>query len=783
MLEEGLYVFDEKAVRHIPGEQTGGKDVKALFEDSQGRVWISGGLGISVFSAGMFRVFGPDQGLPAGAVCGFAEDRDGRIWASNLDGVFRLEKDRFVEVRDGQRRSMREITCLKGDADGTMWMGSLSAGLLRWREGSLATIGPETGFPVRSVHGILEDDHGYFWMASNSGVVRAQRKELQSVADGVASSLACQLLDLSDGLPSVECPSHRQPVCARDARGRLWFATLKGVAMIDPARFRPNTLPPPIQIEEVIYRDGAQGAGVTDRTEQRLSAPFLEGLKLPAGSRRLEIHFTALSLVAPEKVRFEIKLEGKDSRWQAVGNRRVAFFDEPQPGHHVFRVCAANNDGVWNEAGTSLAFTVQPFYWQTIWFRLGACVMLLATGGGAVLWQNRVKRRLELAEMEHLRRVSADRKRADERFRLAVEASPNGIVLVNELGRMVLVNAETERLFGYSRADLIGQTVELLVPERFRGAHPGHRAGFFAKPKTRAMGAGRDLFALRKDGSEFPVEVGLSSIQSEEGLFILTVIVDITARKQAELEIAEQREEVAHLSRVTTLGEISGSLAHELSQPLGAILNNTDSIEMHLQRPTPDLDEVRAILADIRQDDLRAGENIHGMRAFLRRRELVIQPLELGHLAGEAVRLVIADAAKRQIAIGLEIPPALPLVTGDRIHLQQVLVNLLVNGMDAVNTSAAPYRRITIRTTQVSPDAVEMTICDAGVGIPPGSLSQVFEPFHTTKPGGLGLGLAICRSIIEAHGGTIVVENNFDRGATARVTLPVCREEGVKGPH
>jgi two-component system sensor kinase FixL len=253
--------------------------------------------------------------------------------------------------------------------------------------------------------------------------------------------------------------------------------------------------------------------------------------------------------------------------------------------------------------------------------------------------------------------------------------------------------------------------------------------------------------------------------------------MDITHRKLAELKVVQQRNELAHLSRVTTLGEISGSLAHELNQPLGAILANTEAVEMHLQSPTPRMDVVRQILADIRRDDLRAGEIIHGMRAFLRRREFDMQPIALEELAREAVRLVSAEASTRQITIGVNISPQLPLVLGDRTCLTQVMVNLLVNAMDAMASCIAPYRHVTIHATQVDPSAVDIAVTDAGVGIPAADINRVFEPFHTTKQGGLGLGLAICRSIIEAHGSSILISNNTDRGATARFSLSTCSSE------
>lgn len=255
------------------------------------------------------------------------------------------------------------------------------------------------------------------------------------------------------------------------------------------------------------------------------------------------------------------------------------------------------------------------------------------------------------------------------------------------------------------------------------------------------------------------------------------VSLDITERKHAEQEAQQHRNEVAHLSRVTTLGEISGSLAHELNQPLGAILANAEAAELHLQNEAPDLGELRSILADIRKDDIRAGEIIHGMRAFLRRRELEMQPLAVETLVEDAARLLTGDAMARKTAVEMQIAPDLPHVSGDRVHLQQVLVNLIVNGMDAMNSCLPEDRKLTVTATQRDASNVEIAVSDAGTGVPATDLSRVFEAFHTTKRGGLGLGLAICRSVIEAHGGAITVENNAGRGATARFSLRVAQRE------
>ena len=363
---QGLWLLDHGEVRRIPDDQTGGGNVVALFEDSRGRVWTSGGQGVSAFDSGIARHYGSKQGMPLPNVRFFGEDRNGVVWLSNQKGIFRLDNDRFVEVRDADNHPIPDIICIKGEPDGAVWMGSLRTGLLRWRDGSLVTIGENAGLPVGTIKAILEDEQGFFWLTSNRGIMRAPRKGLEAVADGKASRVVCQHFDLSDGLPSVECTSEQQPTCTPDASGRFWFATVKGVTVTDPASFKLQQQPPPVQIEEVIYRIRSQD---TPQTDQRASAAFPARLEIPAGSRRIEIHYTAPCFTAPEKVQFQVMLAGQDKTWQNVGNRRVAYFDELRPGKHTFRVRACNSDGVWNEAGASLAFTVLPLFWQTAWFR------------------------------------------------------------------------------------------------------------------------------------------------------------------------------------------------------------------------------------------------------------------------------------------------------------------------------------------------------------------------------------------------------------------------------
>jgi two-component system sensor kinase FixL len=342
-----------------------------------------------------------------------------------------------------------------------------------------------------------------------------------------------------------------------------------------------------------------------------------------------------------------------------------------------------------------------------------------------------------------------------------------------------MVNTQTEKIFGYAREELVGLSIEVLVPERARASHPGHRHGYFAHATTRAMGAGRELFGRRRDGSEVPVEIGLNPINTPDGLFVLASIVDISARKQAEQETQRLQREITHVSRVTTIGQLASALAHEINQPLGAILRNAEAAELFLQHDSPDLDEIRAILADIRKDDQRASAVIDRMRTLLRRHELATQPLNVAEFVGDVVALTRPDAAAREVKLEVELPAGLPRVNGDRVHLQQVLLNLIVNGMDAFNGGTEDSKCITVGARLDGEQVVEIAVSDSGPGVPADKLPHIFDPFFTTKQNGLGMGLAISRTIIEAHGGRLWAENNEGRGATFRFTLKTTEDTAV----
>jgi PAS domain S-box-containing protein len=371
-----------------------------------------------------------------------------------------------------------------------------------------------------------------------------------------------------------------------------------------------------------------------------------------------------------------------------------------------------------------------------------------------------------------------ERKQGQERFRLAVEASPNGIVLVNEQGEIVLANACVEKLFGYKRQELIGQAVELLVPERFRGKHVAHRAGFHAAPASRPMGAGLELFALRKDGTEFPVEIGISPIQSPEGTLVLSVIVDITERKQAETEARQHREEVAHLSRLAIMGEMAGSLAHELNQPLGAIVTNAGAALRFLKRDNLSGEKLRELLQDIAADGKRAGDVIRTVKGIGRKEAGARRFLQINEVIAEVLRLMRSDAVAHDCTVLTELHPAPPKVEANLVQLQEVFLNLILNAFEASKDVPKVRRRVIIRTEPDGDSAVRAIVRDFGTGLPADLPERVFDRFFSTKREGMGIGLFISRSIVAAHGGTLLAENAEGGGAQFCLRLPASKEIG-----
>lgn len=377
----------------------------------------------------------------------------------------------------------------------------------------------------------------------------------------------------------------------------------------------------------------------------------------------------------------------------------------------------------------------------------------------------------------------SDRKQTQDKTRLMEELAVNAMILVDARGLLVLVNPQTEKLFGYSQAELTGQPVEILVPESSRANHPAQRGKFFANPSIRAMGAGRDLFARRKDGTEFPVEIGLNPLETNEGLLVLGSIVDITERKRAEEKARRHLAELAHAGRLSSVGEMFSELAHEINQPLAAAANYARACVRCAESDTAATrEQLLDWMKKAASQAERASDIVKRIGTFVKKDRSVWLELSINRLIENVIALPtllhsFTDAGTRT-AVRLELEQTLPAIFADKVQIEQVLANLIRNAVEAMEGMPDGQRRLTVKS-ELCDGMIQVSVSDTGHGISPEQQVQLFNPFFTTKPEGMGLGLSISRSIIETHRGRMFAKLNSDGGATFVFQLPVGRGEAV----
>ncbi len=363
----------------------------------------------------------------------------------------------------------------------------------------------------------------------------------------------------------------------------------------------------------------------------------------------------------------------------------------------------------------------------------------------------------------------------EKHFRQLAETVFDGIVVSHSDGTIAYANSQAEALFGYGPGALTGRALEALVPDSLRNLYDKPRGEYPTEPPTSCMGNEYSLRALRQDGSIFPVEVNVEELDTEKGRMLMSVIRDISHCKRVEEELRTQRDNLAHITRGTAMGELTGALAHELNQPLTAILANAQAARRILRTGSPNWDEFAEILDDIIAADKRAGAIVYGIRRFLSRESSDRALVDLNRIIEDAVSILRSDMTIKQMTIGMALAPTLPPVYGDQIQLQQVIINLVINAMDSMRATKREDRVVRVKSDYMDAKGIEVSVSDSGHGIEDSISNQVFQPFFSTKTRGMGMGLWISKSILEANGGDITAKNNPDGGATFSFTLPTAR--------
>ena len=390
-----------------------------------------------------------------------------------------------------------------------------------------------------------------------------------------------------------------------------------------------------------------------------------------------------------------------------------------------------------------------------IFLLVGAAV---ATGGE---WFQRARGRAAAVNLDLVRR--------EAHLRSILETVPDAMIVIDEAGLIRDFSHAAERLFGWTADEVAGRNVSMLMPSPYREAHDSYLQRYYRTGERRIIGVGRVVVGERRDGSTFPMELAVGEMRIDEGRFFTGFVRDLTERQQTETRLQELQTELVHVSRLTALGEMASSLAHELNQPLSAIANYLKGTKMLLDAGGAQGERVADAVDRAAREALRAGEIIRRLRDFVARGETERRPESLSKLIEEASALALVGAKEHGVRVRFDLDPAADRVLVDRVQIQQVVLNLIRNAIDAMADCARRELAVTVRPA--ADNMALVSVADTGPGISEEIADRLFQPFITTKPSGMGVGLSISRTIIEAHGGRIWVEAGEGGGAIFRFTV------------
>ena len=362
---------------------------------------------------------------------------------------------------------------------------------------------------------------------------------------------------------------------------------------------------------------------------------------------------------------------------------------------------------------------------------------------------------------------------ATREFNALLDVAVDAVVIIDHRGVIETFNRSAERLFGYKAAEIIGRNVSLLMPEPHRGEHGRHIRRYVDSGVPHIIGIGREVEACRRDGTIFPVSLAVGRIPDSDPPRFVGFLHDLTARREVAEEQQRMAQKMARVSHLATMGEMAAAIAHEINQPLAAISNYAIACERLLEAEGPGLAEVQAAMRQISGQALRAAEIIRRVRNLVRSREPQRAPADVNRLVEELSILTRSDARLHGVQLDLEFSDDLPRAEVDGIQIQQVLLNLIHNAIEALTASGAADKRVIVRTRRPAPGEIEISVLDWGPGVDPAIAARIFDPFCTTKEQGTGLGLAISKSIVEAHRGRLEYRPNAPHGACFAVILPV----------
>ncbi len=746
---------------------------RVMFQDRSGAIWVGSDDGVIRYSderATSSTVYTERNGLLSNAVRSFAEDQAGNVWIGTRSGLNEYRDGKFLAYTEKDGLGNNFIEQLYVDPEGVLWMGTYS-GLSRFKDGKFINYTVDDGLYCEAVYHMVEDNRQNLWVSCNKGIFRVSKQQLNDFAEGKIHSLSSIAYGPEHGLSSTVAGAGLQPAACKDRDGSVWFGMMKGLSVASPENLSINPLPPPVHVEEVII-------------DNHLFSPNLMADVSP-GRGDLEFHYTGLSFLAPEKVRFKYKLEGYDRDWIDAGDRRAAYYGKIAPGSYTFRVIAANNDGVWNPTGAAFGFRLRPHFYQMLWFQ-ALCAVLLAFS----LWlyvrgyQRRLRRRdQELAVVEDAlqRKTVAEEqlRHSEARYRDLFESAVYGIYRAAD-GRYLELNSAMVAMLGYDSRE----QVLALEPRTDVYAEPAEcdrvREAFLAADRIEDL----EVTWKRKDGRLINVRLSGRRIRGPQDSSGTAEIIaeDITGRKQLERRLRQAQ-------KMDAIGRLAGGIAHDFNNLITVILGYTRLV----LDGTAD-SEMQKALHQAEKAAIRAAALTRQLLSFSRHQIVQPQVLSLNHVV-TGTKLMLERMIGEDIQLSTDFSPDLFLIKGDRSQIEQVVMNLAVNARDAMPHGGKlrfMTRNITVpvaaagNAQSLNPKIpagsyVLLEVSDTGCGMTPETLAHIFEPFFTTKAvgQGTGLGLSTIYGIIEQSSGYVEVDSKVGEGTTFRIYLPRASESEV----
>jgi two-component system sensor histidine kinase/response regulator len=754
--------------------------VLAIMEDREGSLWFGTyGGGLDRLKNGKFEVFNIKSGLSNNIVRTIYEDSKGTLWIGTSGGGLNRFKDgTFTAYTMKEGLSSNRIRPIYEDKDGVLWIGTYGGGLIRLKDGKFTNYTTEVGLFNDIVHQILEDDGGNLWMSCNNGIFRVKKNDLNDFAEARINSVKCVSYGTFDGMKSSECNGISQPPGFKNCDGKLWFPTMNGVAVIDPSSIKMNPLPPPVKIEEFLVNDKALDLNNWDH-------------RLSPGKKKLEFYYTALSFLVPQRVKLKYRLEGFEKKWNVTGMSRTAKYSNPSPGYYTFKVIACNNDGIWNNEGASIRFYLQPFFYQTWWFKLlgGLLVFLIIFGVYRIRVRQLHKKKLELEKLVDKRTTQlkesnkqlADANKELERLSLVASETDNAVAIMDHQGNIEWINEGFTRMFEESFAQFIAERGKNIIET---SSNPDIK-NVMNRCINEKKAVTYETCYTTRTGREIWSQTTLTPIldQDQNVKRIIAIDSDITKIKKAE-ETAEMERRIAQRANQSK-SEFLARMSHEIRTPMNAIVGFTDLL-LDTELNDQQLEFTRTInrsveaLITLLNDILDFSKIEAG--------ELTFDPIDFDPevTAFDICELVSPRIGTKDIELLCRIGDNVPtFIKSDPGRFRQVILNLMGNAAKFTEEGEIELS-LYVESKKDGRIKMHVKVRDTGIGVPEDKVDKIFEVFQqadgstTRKFGGTGLGLSICKQIARLMGGDVWVESKEGIGSIFHFTCWV--EKSKKKP-